>query len=548
MQKTVSPNSDQTSADLSLIPRPVEVIRGKENFELTADTVLFYEGAAAASVATLFAEQLRAATGFALPVRQQETEATKAIVFKLSEEGAFAREEYSLNVSGSGAVIIAGDVAGLFYGGQTLRQLLPPEIFGSAEVARVWVIPGVTIRDFPRFGWRGMLLDVSRHFMGKDEVLRFIDTLAALKFNCFHWHLTDDQGWRIEIKKYPRLTEIGAWRKETQIVNWRFSPFDPVQEWPDVSTYIYDGIPHGGFYTQDDIREVVHYAKERCITVIPEIDMPGHMQAAIAAYPELGSTQEPVEVGQAWGVGSAVLNPEESTLQFCRDVLSEVFELFPSEYIHIGGDEVNKTQWENNPRVHELCAERGLKDMFEMQSWFIRKIGEFLSENGRRLIGWDEILEGGLTGDVTVMAWRSEEKGAEALKAGFPVVVASQKFYFDYYQAAPIENEPLAIPGFAPMEKVYSYNPVPPGLTPEEEGRVLGAQGQLWTEYIPTMKQVEYMAFPRSCALAEVVWSPDEGKDYECYLRRLPTELKRLEYAGIHYRSLDHGATLEKGV
>jgi len=546
MQRTVSHNTDKTHSDLSLIPLPVELTRENENFELNPDTMIAFEGAAAAPVAQMFAEQLRGATGFPLPVLQKEAEATNAITFKLSEEGGFAREGYSLSVNGKGGNVVASDVAGLFYGGQTLRQLLPAEIFSPSEVPGEWLIPGVTIRDFPRFGWRGMLLDVSRHFIEKNDVLRFIDALAALKFNRFHWHLTDDQGWRIEIKKYPKLIEIGAWRKETQVVDWRLNPFDLVHEWPDPSTYSYDGISHGGFYTQEDIREVVKYAADRCITIIPEIDMPGHMQAAIAAYPELGSTQEAVEVRCAWGVGGAVLNPEESTVQFCRDVLTEIFELFPSEYIHIGGDEVNKTQWESNPRVHELRAERGLKDMDEMQSWFIRQIGQFLAENGRRLVGWDEILEGGMTGDVTVMAWRGEEKGAAALKAGFPVVVASQHYYFDYYQAVPIENEPLAIAGFAPMEKVYAYDPLPSGLTTEEEGQVLGAQGQLWTEFIPSMKHVEYMAFPRSCALAEVVWSASGAKDYEGYLRRLPTELKRLEYAGIHYRPLDGSGALEK--
>lgn len=509
----------------SLIPHPAKLAAQAEAFALTPETVICYEGSEAEPAARLLAEMLRPATGFPLPVRPSESGHAHAIRFQISEGGSPASEAYSLTVDQSQAAVLAPNAAGLFHGAQTLRQLLPPEIFSRSRMDRDWIIPGVAIEDFPRCGWRGMHLDVSRHFVPKDDVLRLIDTLASLKFNRFHWHLTDDQGWRIEIKKFPKLTEVGAWRKESLIGH---------NSGPE-SEFVYDGIPHGGFYTQEEIREVVRYAMDRGITIVPEIDMPGHMQAAIAAYPELGTTGEPVAVRCHWGISSIVLAPEESTVQFCRDVLSEVLELFPGELIHIGGDEVLKTEWEASPRIRQLLIERGLKDMDEMQSWFIRQMEAFLSENGRRLIGWDEIRQGGLAGTATVMAWRGESEAVAAAKAGHPVVMASPHLYFDHYQAQPIEQEPLAIGGFTSLEHVHAFHPVPAGLTPTEQKNILGAQGQLWTEYMPTAKAMEYMAFPRTCALAEALWSA-EPKEYADFLRRLPAELERLKSAGLNYR------------
>lgn len=523
--------------DPSLIPLPVHMAIEPGCFELTAETTVFYDGEPAKHAAHMAAEQLRPATGFSLPIFDIRTlsSSSKTIVFRISADEASSGESYSLNASVSNVIISAQTPAGLFFGLQTLRQLLPPEIFSAKQVSKVWKIPGVSVRDFPRFGWRGMHLDVSRHFMPKNDVLRFIDTISSLKFNMFHWHLTDDQGWRIEIKKYPKLTEVGAWRKESRIGH---------QESVEVK---YDGLPHGGFYTQDEIREVVQYAADRCITVVPEVDMPGHMQAAITAYPELASAPEPLEVRCEWGISSAVLNPEESTIQFCTDILTEIMGLFPGKYIHIGGDEVDKIAWENNPRIQQLRCERGLKNMHEMQSWFIHKLEEFLTEHGRRLIGWDEILEGGQAGNVAVVAWRGEAEGIAAAKAGHQVVMASHKyFYFDSYQARPVELEPLAIGGFIPLEKVYAHDPsVPDALTEEERGRILGAQGQLWTEYMSSMKQVEYMAFPRTCALAETVWTPSSLKNYGKFVQRLTAELKRLERAGVYYRKIDPTAQLK---
>jgi hexosaminidase len=400
----------------AIIPRPVDLRVTGGTWELKAGAVIAYADAAAKPPAERLAAQLRPATGFELPVRRGER---GDIVFRSSDEAALGPEGYVLRISDH-VSIEAPQPAGLFYGAQTLRQLLPPEVYSGRQVFRPWKAPAVEIRDLPRFSWRGMHLDVGRHFMPKEDVMRFIDTIASMKFNTFHWHLTEDQGWRIEIKKYPKLTGVGAWRKETVVGHLRDKP------------RTYDGTPHGGFYTQDEIREVVAYAAERHVTVVPEIDMPGHMQAAIAAYPELGCTTNRLGVKTEWGICKNILNPEESTVQFCRDVLTEVMELFPSVFIHIGGDEAKKDQWEASERIQVLREERGLKDMHEMQSWFIRQIDVFLTANGRRLIGWDEIAEGGLAENAAVMWWRGKagqthglEIAKNAAQRGHDIVVAS---------------------------------------------------------------------------------------------------------------------------
>ena len=519
------------SAIASIIPQPVEMKELGGEWGLAADAVILYSGGAAKQPAEMLAEQLRPATGFKLPVKRKRFWRSDAgnIVFQCLENPSLGTEGYALRVTDH-VLISAPEPAGLFYGAQTLRQLFPPEIYSKSPVSKAWKIPAVEIRDFPRFGWRGMHLDVARHFMPKEDVMKFIDTLASLKFNTFHWHLTDDQGWRIEIKKYPKLTEIGAWRKETVSGHLRDQPRK------------YDGTPHGGFYTQDEIREVVAYAAERHITIVPEIDMPGHMQAAIAAYPELGCTTNRVEVKPEWGVSEVILNPEESTVQFCKDVLAEVMQLFPSEFIHIGGDEARKDQWEASARIQQLREERGLKDMHEMQSWFIRQIDDFLVANGRRLIGWDEIAEGGLAENAAVMWWRGKRGLPTALKAaadGHDIVVAATSYlYFDYYQSKDKTVEPLAIGGFLPLEKVYAFDPIITGLSEQAADHVLGAQGQLWTEYMKNMKQVEYMAFPRACALAERVWLPENQKNYKDFLNRMNVQEQRFDAAGINYRKI----------
>jgi hexosaminidase len=514
----------------SVIPQPAEVKVSAGSFELGPDAVIVYADAAAKSPAELLAAQLRPATGFKLPVRPGKE---GAVVFRTEENTGLGDEGYILR-AGKSVEIKGATSAGLFYGAQTLRQLLPPEVYSSQKVSSPWKIPAVEIRDVPRFGWRGLMLDASRYFMPKADVLKFIDTMSTIKFNTLHWHLTDDQGWRIEIKKYPRLTEVGAWRDSTVIGHAR----------DNRKKLNLDGVRHGGFYTQDDIREIVAYAAERHITIVPEIDMPGHMQAAIAAYPELGCTDEPVAVKQKWGISQIILNPEESTVQFCKDVLSEVMELFPSEFIHIGGDEAKKNQWEKSERIQELLKERGLKDMHEMQSWFIRQMDDFLVANNRRLIGWDEIAEGGLAENAAVMWWRGKarqthgyEIARNAVRDGHDIVVAANGFlYFDYYQSKDKKNEPLAIGGYLPLETVYNFEPVLEGMSEDEARHILGAQGQLWREYIPTTDHLEYMAFPRACALAELAWLPAGQKDYAGFLERIKTQEKRFDAAGVNYR------------
>jgi hexosaminidase len=494
-------------------------------FSLTPKTKIVVD-AQTANLGEQLKEMLSPATGYSLNIVDKSASAGNAIYLKLDPALKDLGEEgYRLTVSNKNVTITAAKPAGVFYGMQTLRQLLPAEIFKPELVKGVsWRVPCVVIEDTPRFSWRGMHLDVARYFMPKEFVKKYIDLMAIHKMNTFHWHLTEDQGWRIEIKKYPKLTEVGAWRKETVIGK---------------NTGKYDGKRHGGFYTQDDVREIVEYAKQRYITVVPEIEMPGHCQAAIAAYPQLGNTSEPLEVFTKWGVNPNVFNVEDSTIQFLQDVLTEVLELFPSEFIHIGGDECPKAQWKKSPKAQAKIKALGLKDEHELQSWFIKQMDVFLAERGRRLIGWDEILEGGLAPSATVMSWRGQKGGIAAAKAGHDVVMAPNSHtYFDHYQADP-KKEPYAIGGFLPLKKVYSYDPIPNELTAEQAKHVLGAQAQIWTEYIPNGRHVEYMAFPRECALAEVVWTPAADKDYQDFYNRLETHLERLENYGVNFRPLD---------
>ncbi len=426
--------------------------------------------------------------------------------------------------------ISAFNPIGVFYGVQTLRQLLPPEVFREATVTGVtWGVPAVLIEDQPRFGWRGGHLDVCRHFMPKEFVKKYIDLLALHKLNTFHWHLTDDQGWRIAIRKYPRLTEVGGWRAATLIG----------EHTPDSTKWRFDGQRHGGFYTQDDIREIVAYAAERFINVVPEIEMPGHVQAAIAAYPWLGTKGDSVPVMQVWGVSKNILKPSDSVVAFMQDVLTEVLELFPGPFIHIGGDEAAKDQWRASPWVKQRIRQLGLRDEAQMQSWFIHQMDAFLTARGRRLVGWNEILEGGLAPGATVMSWQGTKGGIAAARAGQDVVMTPNSHtYFDHYQSANRAAEPLAIGGFTSLEKVYRWEPVPAELDSIAARRVLGAQGQLWTEYILNPKHAEYMAFPRLVALAEVVWTPVARRDYGDFQSRLPRHLARLDALDVGYRPL----------
>lgn len=512
-----------------IVPAPSRVAVGEGTFVLTAETALVAVDTAV-EVAALFAEQIAPATGFTLPMGDAPRGAQPVIAFALDEAAAdLGAEGYHLTVTPSQVTARAAQPAGLFYAAQSLRQLLPPDIFNDTPVEGVaWTLPCVEIEDVPRFGWRGAMLDVCRHFMLKDFVLRYIDLLALHKLNTFHWHLTDDQGWRIEIKKYPRLTEVGAWRKESLVGRMQRD-----------AEMTFDGVPHGGFYTQDEIREVVAYAQARHITVVPEIEMPGHAQAAIAAYPELGNLAEPVEVRPYWGISDNVFNVEESTISFLQDVLDEVLDLFPGEFIHVGGDEAPKKQWRESATAQARMQALGLRDEEELQSYFIRRMDAYLTSKGRRLLGWDEILEGGLAENATVMSWRGIRGGVAAVSSGHDVVMAPNSHtYFDYYQSDDRDSEPLGIGGYIPLEGAYAFDPVCEGIDAEHAHHVLGGQGQIWTEYIATPEHVEYMAFPRLCALAEAVWTPAENRDYVDFLARLAVHLRRLDGLHVHYHPL----------
>jgi hexosaminidase len=511
-----------------VIPQPVSVKAGSGEFVFSARTQII-----APASAQQLAEQLRGnlqpAMGFPLTiVRPSGTPRAGGIT--LSVERSLRRlgpEGYRLQIARSGIRIRASAPAGLFYGIQTLRQLLPADVFRRSRVDGVrWSVPAATIEDTPRFSWRGVHLDVSRHFMSKEFILKFLDLMALHKLNVFHWHLVDDQGWRIEIKKYPRLAIIGG--------KTDYTTFNPVQPMQAVS------LPQGGFYTQDDIREVVRYASDRFITVVPEIEMPGHSAAAVVAYPELGNKLQIEEGGSSaafMGAWDSNYNVDDSTIHFLQDVLTEVMTLFPSKFIHIGGDEVDKRPWHANPKAQARMQQLGLKDENELQSWFVRQMDQFLTAHGRRLVGWDEILEGGLAQGATVMSWRGIAGGVAAAKAGHDAVMTPIGFtYLDYYQWVVPRLEPLAIGGFLPLEQIYNFEPIAPELTPAEAQHILGAQAQLWTEFMPHPKEVEYMAWPRVCALAEAVWSPRGPRNFTDFVGRLKPDIERFKIIDVHYR------------
>ena len=515
----------------AIIPRPTVLTPAAGEFTLAARTPLRTDPMFAA-VAHRFARDVANATGFDLAVVRASTAASGAIrLVRVSGRDTLAlgAEGYTLDVTPTGVTVRAAHAAGAFYALESFKQLLPAAIFRSAPISgTVWRAPAVHIEDSPRFTWRGSHLDVGRHFMPKEFVKKYIDLLARHKMNRFHWHLTEDQGWRIEIKKYPKLTEIGSCRAQTAVGPYQSDP----------AKRVFDGTPHCGFYTQDDIREVVAYAAERFVMIVPEIEMPGHVQAAIAAYPELGVRRDTtVQVMQVWHVSDFILNADASTVSFMQDVLTEVMALFPGPYVHVGGDEAGKSQWKASPQIQARMRELGLKDEHELQSWFVRQMDTFLTKHGRRLIGWDEILEGGLAGGATVMSWRGTEGGIEAARSNHDVVMApGSHTYFDHYPTLDRRGEPLAIGGFLPIDTVYSFEPVPASLTPAEAKHILGAQSQLWTEYIRDPKELEYMAYPRLSALAEVVWTAKPRRDFVDFMQRLPVHLLRLDAMDVKYR------------
>ena len=457
-----------------------------------------------------FAARLATVTGGTNPVTVADEVPASGIRFVTDE--SLPAEGYELNVDGEGIEVRASQFPGFLYALQSLEQLLPAAVYGTEPAPdAAWEVPCVKIADAPRFAYRGMHLDVARHFFSVDEVKRYIDVMAIHKLNTLHWHLTDDQGWRIEIKRYPELTAVGSIRKATVVR----------KEWGT-----YDGTPYGGFYTQDEIRDVVKYAADRGVTVSPDIDLPGHMLAALTAYPELGCTGGPYEVWGRWGVADDVLCPgREKTFEFLEGVLTEVMELFPSEYIHIGGDECPKVRWEKCPRCQAKIRQLGLKDDGEhtaehyLQSYVTDRIGKFLAQHGRRIIGWDEILEGRAPSDAVVMSWRGSEGGIAAAKLGHDVIMTpNSHFYFDYYQSLDTDAEPFGIGGYIPMEQVYSYDPAFPELTPEQQKHILGVQANLWTEYVLSDEHLEYMLLPRLAALSEVQWCLPETKDWNRFI------------------------------
>lgn len=530
---SVLPDSRSEELPVSIIPEPVQLERLSGSFRLTKDTRIAasqHESGVygvAVYLADCLAKGLEDKPGITLTDNQAPPR--NAIV--LTTRGAdptLGDEGYELRVGPDGILLRAPTDTGLSRGVQTIRQLLVPE-FETGKKRANWELPAVRVRDWPRFKWRGMLLDCCRHFMDKEFVKRAIDLLAYHKMNVLHWHLTEDQGWRIEIKKYPKLTEVGAFRRATP--NDMSSPSmkdEPMLPPPsgyakDPGAYRVEG-KYGGYYTQEDIKEVLAYAKIRHITVVPEIEMPGHSLAALACYPELSCTGGPFEVGTEWGVYPDIYCAgNEKVFQFVEDVLSEVIDLFPSAYIHIGGDEAPKTRWNVCPKCQARIKQEGLKDSHELQSWFIRRVEAFLNGRGKHLIGWDEILEGGLSPNATVQSWRGMQGGIDAAKQGHDVIMSpTSHCYLD------AGNEGTT------LQKVYQFEPVPPDLTPDQAKHVLGGEGNVWTERIP-QERFDRMAFPRLVALSEVFWSPRDKRNYEDFTRRMGPEMVRLDAMGVRY-------------
>lgn len=515
------------SNEASIVPKPFFVKKTPGSFKISATTRIIATDAGGRRLAKILNASLYSVHGFQLVVTADKR-ARNAIEFiVVAPSSDRDHERYTIRTNKDRISIVGGDEPGAFYGLQSLLQLIP--IVRSKEIT----IPLVEIDDVPSFYYRGMHLDVSRHFQPIEFVKKFIDQMAQYKFNTFHWHLTDDQGWRIEIKKYPKLTTVGQYRSESHEGSFSL-------------IFKGDGRPIEGFYTQEQIKDVIAYAKERYITVIPEIELPGHASAALAAYPELGkgcaAPDYKFEVKKTWGIFKEVFCPTDETFKFLEDVLDETIKLFPdSPYIHIGGDEVLKDFWKESAFVQELKVRENLKDEHEVQSYFVRRIEKFVNSKGKKIIGWDEILEGGVAPNATIMSWRGMKGGIEAAKAKHDVIMTPTDYvYFDYGQGDPA-YEPLNIGGYVPLEKVYSFEPVPPELTADEAKYILGGQANIWTEYIETGDKVEYMAYPRMLALSEVLWSKKEDRNFDDFRLRLDAILPRLDKQGVNYRIPEPG-------
>ena len=510
----------------NIIPYPQELIPRSGEFIFNSETRILCDlkQPDILKLAKQFSAQFQMVSGKNLKVTEiLNADTTNSIVFQKTTNFQNP-EEYRLNILPKTVRIQASSPNGIFYGLQSLYQLMPVEIYGTKKIlSKKWSTPAAQITDAPRFGYRGLHLDVSRHFFPIEFIKKYIDAMAIHKMNNFHWHLTDDQGWRIQIKKYPKLTEIGSKREET-LIGYYFAHY-PLQ---------FDGKQYGGYYTQDEAREIVAYARDRFITVIPEIEMPGHAQAAIAAYPYLSCNQDStIKVATKWGIFPDIFCPRDTTFRFLEDVLTEIMDIFPSKYIHIGGDECPKDRWKKCPDCQLLINKFNLKDENGLQSYFTHRIEKFLNSKGRQIIGWDDILDGGLAPNATVMSWRGTRGGIAAAKAGHNVIMTPSAYcYFDHYQSDPV-TEPTAIGGYLPLEMVYRYEPVPSELTTNESKYILGAQANLWSEYLLTNERVEYMAFPRVSAIAEVLWSTKTNRNWDLFCTRIPTELERYKQLNI---------------
>ena len=511
---------------ISIIPRPEKYWVSSNTVKLDKHTRIIYEDPDPAL--RFMAEDL------ARQIEKRASFVTEVVALSLAKsignditltlnlnDSAYGKEGYKIQHNGMKFLSIqANNVKGVFYGIQSLLQIFPQP--GTEKEEKI-ILPAIYIEDKPRFVYRGMHLDVSRHFFPVSFVKQYIDLMAMYKFNTLHWHLTEDQGWRIEITKYPRLTEVGAWREKT-IVGHQVD-----------DNKVFDNERYGGFYTQDEIRDVVNYAASKQITIIPEIEMPGHSLAALAAYPEMGCTGGPYQVIGEWGVFEDVYCTKEQTFTFLEDILTEVISLFPGTYIHVGGDEVPKTRWKNCPSCQQRMKSEKLKTEEELQSYFIRRIEKFLSAHDRRLIGWDEILEGGIAPEATVMSWRGTSGGVQAAQLGHDVIMTPNDIcYFDHYQGDP-ENEPLAIGGMTKLSEVYNYEPIPDDLSPNRIKHILGAQANVWTEYLVKPEDITYMVLPRMAALAEVVWSPKDKRDWKSFYAKLPYHFALYREMGLNY-------------
>jgi hexosaminidase len=525
---------------IQLIPQPVEIQQSEGVFTLNGSSTIGFDSQDSRKIAEMLSQKLNLSTGFAFEPRQITT---GSIQFNLNKQpdGQIGKEGYTLLSSSKGVVISANSPAGLFYGMQTLLQLLPKEIESKTRVAMTWTIPSVKITDYPRFGWRGIMLDVSRNFFTKEEVKNYIDQIARYKFNTFHWHLTDDNGWRIEIKSLPKLTEVGAWRVP------RFGQFGQRSAPKDG-----EAATVGGFYTQSDIKEIVQYAQERNITIVPEVDVPGHSMAAIASYPELSCTKDPntkVNPGSSFSEwykdGSFkmkldnTLNPsDEKVYEFLDKVFTEIASLFPNPYIHVGGDECYKGFWTSDAGCQALMKKMNMKQPEELQAYFMKRVETILKAKSKKLIGWDEILEGGIAPEATVMSWRGIKGGIEAAKMGHDVVMTPTTFaYLDYQQGESTIEPPIY--ASLRLNKCYSYEPVPEGV---DAKYILGGQGNLWTEQIVTLHHAEYMTWPRGWALAEDFWSSKDSKNWTSFIQRVEKQFDRADVEGVNYSTAIYDA------